>query len=852
MKVLSDKKVLLVLLILLLSIPIFQSSVYRFLVYKIGIGFAYSIDQFLPLVVTCLVAFIAIRKQTSIRIVKRYVSSNAMPLLVIILTALIVHGWVLGNYFFGEEPNAVLRPVNIGEVENPLDLRGYHLGMYILSYELFYTHVIFYNIVALLFYILTTIILYIFLNYLFNQKISPALVGTLFFVITPAYMDIFSWHLHFLGMPIALSVGLLCLISLLAYQKNSKPYFYLLSLMFYLSMLKISFARLHGFIALPLFMCLFPLLSSTHFYKSDIKRFALLVLPYVCILSIYLLIVFLLPDHIFLKLFPSLFPGSEYAGADITLTRKVVSFDGYWVILSLLIAYLFIPSRVAEVYYPKLKEFLQEFPFIPTDISLTFFFGTLIIIILSIAGFVALKNIKKTWGRLTAFSLIVLFANLVFIPLLIQGYSDITQLDQRIASTSPGNGPGIRYVFVSSMGLAMFIAAVTFLVSKHRKSTLIFLVPIFALITYYSYLNISSHLDGLKGIHPAQSAVPNSVFSMVPRDGYKKILYSANPAENAIDKKIGGWLYAFYKPDELLYTKSLEEVKKLISSGKHEKSNFYAFYNNTQTQTFKDVSQLAKNEFFDNKVSQETTKLIQGTNLNTSFIETKNPFLPFVLKRGVYISESFNQQLLSPRQLSISVEKSMLPIKFPYVDGNILGKDYQDLFPRSVWDSLNSRPLDFSVKQINLAFTVKSLNNYLITELSSESRIKVAKEFVNREVTNKEEIIMSDLEKVNKHYIDSQEILNVFLDSPSFNSLALLYVCAEDVDFEKQKMSSQMIGGIWYSREFPLKNDLQNEELFTPITCYGSKLRQIILIGPPIPSEIMIDVYLSKENSELQ
>ena len=842
MKVSSNLKA--VLLILILSVPVSHSSVYRFLVDKIGIGFAYSLDQFLPVIITSIIAFIVTKRSLPISAVKRYLLTHSIPILIIVTTTLVVHGWVLGNYFFGEEPNAVLRPVNIGEVQNPLDLRGYHLGMYILSYELFSTNIVFYNILALILYILTAIILYIFLTQLLNRK-TPALFGTLFFVTTPAYLDMFSWHLHFLGMPLALSVGLLCLISLLVYQKNSKFYFYLLSLMFYLSMLKISFARLHAFIILPLFMCLFPVLSSTHFYKSNIKRFALLVLPYVCILSSYLLIVFMLPDNVFIKLFPSLFPGSEYAGADITLTRKVVSFDGYWVILSLLTAYLFIPSRVAEVYYPKLKEFLHEFPFIPADISLTFFFGTLIIIILSITGFVALKNIKQTWGRLTAFSLIALFANLVFIPLLIQGYSDITQLDQRIALTSPGSGPGIRYVFVSSMGLAMFVATITFWLSKHRKSTVIFLVSIFALLTYYSYLNISSHLDGLKDIHPAQSAVPNNIFSMVPRDGYKKILYSANPAKNAIDKNIGDWLYAFYKPEELEYTKSLEDVKNLVSGGRYEKNNFYAFYNNPQTQTFKDVSELAKNEIFDNKVSQDTGQLIHDADLYTSFTKTNNSTFPYVLKRGIYISEDFNQQILSPRKLSISVHKNMLPIQFPYVDGYVVTKDYHDLFPRSILDSLNNKPLIFSIKQINLAFSAKSLNNNLINELPLESRLNVARELVNREITkDKRDVIISDLEKVNKHYIDTPAILNVLLYSPNFNSLGVVYVCAEDVDWEKQKLSQLMIGGIWYTKEFPLDNNSQNEELSTPITCYGSKLRQIILIGPPIPSEIVINVSL--------
>lgn len=329
---------------------------------------------------------------------------------------------------------------------------------------------------------------------------------------------------------------------------------------------------------------------------------------------------------------------------------------------------------------------------------------------------------------------------------------------------------------------------------------------------------------------------------MVPRDGQKKLLYSVNPEKNTIDRNIGDWLYAFYKPDELLYTKSYEDVKKKVSSGMYEKSNFYAFYNNTHTQTFKDVSELARSEIFDNKLSQDIDQLIQDADLHTSFTKTNNSTFPYVLKRGIYISEDFNQQILSPRKLSISVHKSMLPIQFPYVDGFVAIKDYQDAFPRSIWDRLNNRPLNFTIKQMNLAFSVKFLNNGLINQVPYRTRLNIARESIKK--TDKE---ISDLEKVNKHYIDSQEILSIFLDSLSFNSLGLVYACAEDEDFEKQNKSQEMIGGVWYVKEFPLHKNMENEELSTSITCFGSKLRQIILIGPPIPSNITASISLSND-----
>ena len=213
-----------ILLIILLSIPIFQFRIYWLLVDSISVGWAYVIDQLLPLVVTCIFAFLIVKKNVQFIKIKQWLKTNALPLLAITVTILVVHGWILGNYFMGEEPNTILTNVNNRNKEVLVYgiLRGYHYGIYVLSYELFHTHAMLYNVVALTLYVLTAAILYIFLNLLFNKKIIPAFIGTLFFVTTPSYMDMFFWQSNFSGMPIALSVGMLSLIFLLAYQKNNK------------------------------------------------------------------------------------------------------------------------------------------------------------------------------------------------------------------------------------------------------------------------------------------------------------------------------------------------------------------------------------------------------------------------------------------------------------------------------------------------------------------------------------------------------------------------------------------------------------------------------------------------------
>lgn len=814
-----------IILILLLSILIFQFRVYWLLVDVMGVGFAYFIDQFLPLIATSIVAFVVIRKDVPIGAVKKYASANGIPILMIIISSLVVHGLVLGNYFMGEEPTTILSGVTNGDGAALVNgiLRGYHYGIYILSYELFYTKAVLYNIVALVLYIFTAIVLYIFLNQLFNKKVIPALVGALFFVTTPAYMDMFFWQSNFSGMPIALSVGILSLIFLFVHQKTSKFPYYLLSILFYLSMLKIGFVRFHAFIALPFFMCLFPAMSE-RLSRLDIRKFIFSVTPFLLILFSYLLMVFILPDHVFKE-------GISVRGAPLNT-------EGYLAVLSMLVAYLFIPSQFAEAFYPKIKYFFWG----NADVSVTLLFGVFGIGVLATIGLIALRHIRQSWGRLVIFALIIIFAHLVLTPLFLQGYNEPVFLDQRFSNTGVSNGPGIRYVFVSTMGLSLLVGVIAYrILAKPRRYRVAFYMFIFLLFGYYLYLNITSHISALKNINPGQSAVANSIFSMVPKDGKKKLLYSVNPEYNAIDSKIGDWLHAFYKLDELKYTNSLEDVQKMIASGMYEKNNFYAFYNNTITQTFKDVSELAKIELYDNRTDQETNLFIQNANLTTSFTTTDNLAFPLVLNRGIYISEDFNKRLLSSRQLLLSIRKKELSKKYPYVDAFVVtenGMWYGSPFPMDVWDRLKNKPVFVETEQMDLALKA-------VDKLSYEARIKIAKELIGREkLKDQPEVAMSNIERVNKHYIDRQEILNIFLDSPNFNSLALVYACTEDTDWNKQKESPITIGGTWYIKEFSLNSSKVKEEISTSFTCFGSVLRQIILVGPPIPSEIIVRMNL--------
>src|SRR3989344_1990936 len=612
---------ILIILILLISIPIFQFQIYWFLVDKLGVGYAYSIDQLLPLFASSILAFFVIKKNVPMNLIRKYFMTNGIPILIIIFTTLIVHGLIIGNYFMGEEPTTILSGVTgeSGEALVSGILRGYHYSIYILSFKIFFQNVVLYNVLALLLYIVTAVILFIFLNQIFSRKVLPSLVGALFFVTTPAYMDMFFWQSNFSGMPIALSAGILTLIFLFSFLRTQKLAFYFLSLLFYLSMLKISFTRFHAFIVLPLFISLIPL--TPHFIKPSIKRSIMLSLPFICIMLSFMLTVFIIPDQVFEK--------------GVTIRGATLNTEGYLYVLAMFVAYLFIPSEFASTYYPLIKHYL--FTSGQSQISLTLIAGIFGIIVLLLMGVISLKYLKLLWARLILFSLTTIFVHIIFTPMFLQGYNNILELDSRFMHTGVSNGPGIRYVFVSSFGLSILYASIAYLITN-KKLQRLFLIISILLFTYHTYLNVGSHINALKDIHPGKSAVPDSIFAMVPNDGKKKILYSVNPEYNSIDSKIGDWIHAFYKLDELKYTNSLEVVKSLIANGIYEKENIYAFYNNPYTQTFEDVSELARVELFDKNINQTLFKDLDG-NLTTVYLKTDNPDFPLILNRGIYIYE---------------------------------------------------------------------------------------------------------------------------------------------------------------------------------------------------------------------
>lgn len=227
----DKRNLLLVILIFIFTIINFNFVPYWLLVYKTGVGTAYVVDQLLPFFVAsfCMAFFLRPDKK-----IKSLLALHWKFLLLIVLAIFFTHGKMLGWYFFGEEPVSNLIPVTNNDISWFVTgvARGWHISIYILSYLLFGTHALPYNIIILLLFTITAILLYVLLYKLFQKKF-PAFIGTLFYVTTPAFQDTFYWQMNISGMSLALSAGILSVLLLINFQKTMRYKYIILSLLFF-------------------------------------------------------------------------------------------------------------------------------------------------------------------------------------------------------------------------------------------------------------------------------------------------------------------------------------------------------------------------------------------------------------------------------------------------------------------------------------------------------------------------------------------------------------------------------------------------------------------------------------------
>src|SRR5258706_936020 len=198
----------------------FSSQIYWLFVNKIGIGAAYVLDQFFPLLISLGTMYYFHTRSLIHLPLRKLWQMHKLQIITITVSILVVHGLILGYYFFGEEPTSILEEgLSPGSTKLVALLRGYHWGTYIVSFILFGTHAWLYNVFILFLFIAAAILLYFFLYVLFNDTIS-SLIGVLFFVTTPSYLDTFNWQANISGMSLALCVCLFSLCILIRFQKT--------------------------------------------------------------------------------------------------------------------------------------------------------------------------------------------------------------------------------------------------------------------------------------------------------------------------------------------------------------------------------------------------------------------------------------------------------------------------------------------------------------------------------------------------------------------------------------------------------------------------------------------------------
>lgn len=709
--------VLSILIIFLFSFFGFNASLYWFLIPTVGIKLSYVIDQLFPFAIALSISLFFVKR----KIVFSFLKSHYLLLGLLTLIALFVHKEILGFYFYSEGPHTVL----FNSIGNPYvlihGLRGYPFAMYVASFLLFWTNAWAYNLVTIILYILVALSFYILL-YALTSKKFVSFVGTIFFITMPSYLTMFVWQHDAPGMFVGLLSGILSILFLLFYQKKGNINMYLLSLFFYFAATKIGFGRTVGFIALPLFLLFLPIYNV----KTNLKKSILLSLPYIVIFFLYLFIVFLIPDNVFGKII------SGHV-SKVAPRSSPLYFNNYFPTLSAWTAYLFLPNQLAKTLYPLIRQTIQS-----TSISsLTVIAGMASLIALLVITVVSFLHLKKREARLILFSAIWILCNVFFIPILVDAYHNLSIADRDFTSINPGSAPGSKYVFYSSMGLSIIIAVFTLLAKKQSKKIFyIWMAFLIILMTYYVTLSKTYYKLALDEI-PSIREIPDKVFSFVPKNGKKKLLFSSNPIRNALDSPGPEWPNSFYSEQEIFYTHDKNVVSKLTKEGEYKKENVYAFYNNPPTLAFADVSLLIRDELFPTTKQKRDISLLKNpgqivSKIIPSGLDDAN--YQFAIQRGMFVSADLSYRFVLPKTIRLSIQKGkQSPFQFPYLDAIISNANKPYAFPLQLWSYAQNPPLIFEKEEYLKFLTLSSFHNTLIHAINLQDKMNIADILKERE-----------------------------------------------------------------------------------------------------------------------
>lgn len=707
--------------IFIFSLLSFKNVFYNvFLVKNLPSGWAYVVDfggiLFLPLSISLIYFLKKYGFSKIIKKVKSWIINNKIQAIILLLCLVIVRHYVLDYYFFAEDVYSILWPLNNGSI-NPswYIVNGYPFLPFIFSFLVFNTNALFYNLLSISLLYFASLVIYEAIKLLIKNR-TISLLSAIFFLITPSYLDAFSWQATIQGSLLAFNISMLSIIFFILYRKESNKVFLMMSLLLFASSFKIGFVRSAGMIFVIEYIILV-------FFKKNVKPFTKIIEG-----SMYFLI------WLGYGFISSIAP---FSSGRVPMDYKLI-FDNLIFPLFYYTSKLFIPFQVAKNIIP-LRELF--FPFVPSAIWL---YGGILFIVLMITGLIGIVKIKKIYGKILVLGVSFFIFNIFYIPIF-QTVPHVEIFDRHFVMQSPPYGPGSRYVLFSAVGIGIILSTLFYYLITRKnvffKAISVFLVAYLALNAFYT---IQSHRAITNSIGKPDRFFFNSFFKLVPRNGQPKLVFSSNPQKNAIDVNVGGatWLNGFYKQNELIYTKNEENF--IAFSPRFDRKNIFAFYSNSETNSFKDISKDIYSELLDKNRKKEKYPL-KFSSKPSNIIKPKTDAMGRnKLNRSILISDDLNYRILSKKNFPLDMSfKEAIANNFPYSDFVIS----EDKFPDILWSIISNNYPSFFVKinQVPDEFILDSFDSNSIKNIDLSKKEEIIEILKRREDLGKNmQISVSD------------------------------------------------------------------------------------------------------------
>src|SRR3989338_5805375 len=704
----------------------FSGYVHRYIITIVhSIGWAYIIDQSLLLMLSLLLLlYVLFRK-------------------------------IIDYYFYAEDSLYLLNPVR-NNVEFAPILTGYPFLPFIFSAVVFGRNAYAFNLFSL-FLCTGAVLSEYFLLYTISKKNMIATIGTLFFATTPSFLDAFSWQGVIQGNSYTLIVANCMLIFLFLYREKNNLWWYAISLFLFSALMHSSFIRGAGYIFVLFFIAVVEIDRKTY----SLKKAVLLFLPYVVVW---------VPVLVWKM-------GLGRLQENDSFQSRLLQYGNG-------LAYYFLQLTIPSQILRKWFVFMRNSDIALFDnLSLTLVLGYSIIGILFIVTLYWIFTVKKTYSYFAIVGMILLVSNIFFIPLFSELAYDTAKLDDLIVRISPPYGPGSRYLMFPAVGFSFLIALlVTYLFRMYSSRKRIY-IPLCIAVCWICVLNIrlsiSSHNNIVSGEMSNIRKITESIFELVPENTELKILYSTSPRLNPIDSNHGGgrWLYGFYHVNKLEYINDESVLRSYIQDFRVPAHNLYAFYYNSETHAFQDVSELVRTTYIPSEqVKSQPVDLIFQNSKSFTDISTSGTELLY----SPVVASSPAYRILLPQLLRVNFHLTSIPKE----ELERISEQYTH-HPSRIMLSKLSCLVNFSP---------------LLVSLSEPSPGK-------------------EKEK----------------------EMSIIYSCAEPSEWKTQlENPQQLVAGIWRTDIVPYTEKSGVGEMTTSIDCHGTILQNILIVGPAIPVHMEI------------